>query len=65
MEYDTQKYSLLADMDSNKIASGDIYEEISAVNHISVQRALQKYFNDSRIKESWVAQDPSVVRGKV
>ena len=61
MDYETQKYSLLADMDSSKIASGNIHEEIRAVDHNSVQRALQKYFSHAKIKESWVAQNPGVV----
>ena len=61
MEYDAQKYSLLADMDPTKLASGDVHNAINAVTSRSVQSALKKYFGRASIKESWVAANPDVV----
>ena len=55
MEFDSQKYALLACLDENKYSTEEVLRAVQAVQASDAQRALHKYFGDTnQTYESWV-----------
>lgn len=62
MDYDVQKFSLLAELDPAKYGAREVVRAISQVDASSVRDTMRRYFGPrSSIKESWVALDDRVL----
>lgn len=59
-EFDAVKFTLLSDMNPEKLHTDDIKAEINKVTAESLQSTLQSYFEGASVKQSWVAQSESV-----